>query len=88
MYKQFVKNMVYICGEAAYKFGHKTVRNFATFTHYPQNNFIADFLKSYTHFYTRSFTHTCTQKCVQFVSVNSRFYTLYTAPTITTTLNN
>jgi hypothetical protein len=82
------KNMSYLCGEAAYKFAHKSVCNLATFTHNPLNAFYLEFMKSYTHFYTSLYNLVYAHKCMQFLPVNSQFYTLYTAPTITTTLNN
>ncbi len=80
--------MALLCGEAAYKSAHKFVGKSASFTHNPQLFGFTDKTKSYTHFYTRLFTRTCAQKCVQFTSVVSQFYTQYTGPTITTTLNN
>ncbi len=80
--------MSYICGEAAHKFGYKSVCNLPTFTHNPLNTFLADFLKSYTQFYTSLYNPAYTHKCMQFIPVKSQFYTLYTGPTITTTLNN
>jgi hypothetical protein len=82
------ENMFYLCGQAAYKLGYKIVGKQAVYTHNPQNGLVLGFLKSYTHFYTSAYARSCTQKCAQFTSVNQRFYTLYTAPTITTTLNN
>jgi hypothetical protein len=82
------KNMFYICGQAAYKLGHKIVCNLNSFAQYPQILSINPLLKSYTQFYTSSYTRACAQKCMQFSSGNRQFYTLYTAPTITTTLNN
>jgi hypothetical protein len=82
------RNMFLLCGEAAYNFGYKIVRNLVAYTHNPLKNFSFIFLKSYTHFYTRLYNLAYTHKCAQFISVNSRFYTLYTGPTITTTLNN
>lgn len=80
--------MSLVCGEAAYKSAHKFVGKLASFTHNPQLFSFASNVKSYTHFYTRLFTRTCAQKCVQSTSVISQFYTQYTGPTITTTLNN
>ena len=82
------KFMSYICGEAAYNFGYKSVCNLRAYAHNPLNNNFVDFLKSYTHFYTSFYNPVYTQKCAQFLPVTTRFYTLYTGPTITTTLNN
>lgn len=80
--------IVYLCGEAAYKSAHKSVGKFVSFTHNPQLSENVINIKSYTQFYTRLCTRTCAQKCMQFTSVASYFYTQYTGPTITTTLNN
>lgn len=82
------KFMSYVCGEVAYKFGYKSVCNLPTFTHNPPKTFLLGFLKSYTQFYTSFYNLAYTHKCMQFISVKARFYTLYTGPTITTTLNN
>jgi hypothetical protein len=82
------KNMLSVCGQAAYKFEYKSVCKLSTFTHYPQNRSFLKILRSFTHFYASLYTRVCSQKCMQMTSVSRLFYTLYTAPTITTTLNN
>ena len=85
----FKRNFIaYLCGEAAYKYAHKSVGKLLGFTHIPQLFENLAKSKSYTQSYARLCTLTCTQKCMQFTSVSSRFYTQYTGPTITTTLNN
>lgn len=83
-----LQNIAYICGQAAGNVAHKIVGKLWAFAQYPQNTFIYAFTKSYTSFYTSGSARVCTQKFMHFISVNGRFYTLYTAPTITTTLNN
>ena len=80
--------IVLVCAQAAHKFVHNTVLKWQAFAHYALNLLSSIFIKSYTLFYTTVYTLFYTHKFIHFLAVSLGFYTQYTGPTITTTLNN
>lgn len=84
----FVQNSVCLCGQDVYSSAHKSVGKSGSYTHYPHQNIVFNFMKSYTQFCARLCTLLYTHICAQFTPVKSGLYALYTPPTITTTLNN
>jgi hypothetical protein len=81
-------NVVSLCGQVVCSYAYKTVGKVGSYTHNPQQNSVFIFLKSYTQFCARTCALVYTHICMQFLSVKSELYALYTPPTITTTLNN
>lgn len=80
--------IVWLCGQVGYMDAYKHVNNWAVFTQYPHKTKAWDILKSYTLFCTSFYTLDYTHICAQLSSVRFSFCTVYTTPTITTTLNN
>jgi len=82
------KNMVLVCGNTVHKTMYNVFIKLLTYTRYTQFSDKTFFIYRLFAFYTLQAFAVVHIKSVQFISVITNLYTLYTGPTITTTLIN